>query len=96
MKSSILVLSGAVLLAACSAIDTTPPEDTHIVCQTRTLEWMIGKQADETLLNRAKIESTSRIVRVLKPGQMVTMEYNDQRLNIYVDANNVVERYSCS
>lgn len=96
MKSYILALVGAGLLASCAALDTTPPEDTQVICQTRTLEWMVGKQADETLLNRAKVESTAKVVRVLRPGQMVTMEYSDQRLNIYVDANNVVERYSCS
>lgn len=96
MKHTFLALAGAGMLAACAALDTTPPEDTHVVCQTRTLEWMIGKEADEALVRRAQLEATARMVRVLKPGQMVTMEYSDERLNIYVDADNVVQRYSCS
>ena len=96
MKSSLLALAGAGLLAACAAIDTDPPKDTHVVCQSETLAWTIGKTADETLVRRAQLEATARWVRVLKPGQMVTMEYNDQRLNLYVDASNKVERYSCS
>jgi hypothetical protein len=96
MKHHLLALTGAGLLAACAAIDTTPPEDTHVVCQTQTLEWTIGKTADDTLVRRAQLEATAKYVRVLRPGQMVTMEYNDQRLNLYVDAANKVERYSCS
>jgi hypothetical protein len=96
MKHPILALAGAGILAACAALDTTPPEDTHVVCQTETLAWTIGKTADETLVRRAQLEATGKVARVLRPGQMVTMEYSDQRLNLYVDANNVVERYSCS
>ena len=96
MRSSLLALAGVGLLTACAALDTTPPGDTHVVCQSQTLEWTIGKTADETLVRRAQLEATARYVRVLKPGQMVTMEYSDERLNLYVDANNKVERYSCS
>ncbi len=96
MKSPILALAAAGLLAACAAIDTTPPEDTHLVCQSNTLGWTIGKTADETLVRRAQLEATAKFVRVLKPGQMVTMEYSDERLNLYVDDTNTVIRYSCS
>jgi hypothetical protein len=96
MNHKILALSGAVLLAACGHVDTSPPKDTHLVCNARTLDWTIGKEADEDLVRRAQLEATARIVRVLKPGQMVTMEYNDQRLNLHVDAANKVTSYSCS
>ena len=96
MRSPILALAAASLLAACAAVDTTPPEDTHLVCQSDTLGWTIGKTADETLVRRAQLEATAKYVRVLKPGQMVTMEYSDERLNLYVDDANKVTRYSCS
>jgi hypothetical protein len=96
MKPFILALAGAGLLTACASLDTTPPEDTHVVCNARTLDWTIGKEADETLVRRAQLEATAKIVRVLHPGQMVTMEYSDQRLNLHVDGHNVVTSYSCS
>ena len=35
------------------------------------------------------------MARVLKPGQMVTMEYAEGRLNIDVDAGNVVINLRC-
>jgi hypothetical protein len=95
MKPSILVLAAAGLLAGCGHVDTTPPRDTHVVCNARTLDWTIGREADDDLVRRAQLESTAKIVRVLKPGQVVTMEYSDQRLNIYVDADNKVTSYSC-
>jgi len=96
MKLPVLALAAAGLLGACSHIDSEPPRDTHVICNASNLGWTIGKTADETLVRRAQLEATAKIVRVLKPGQMVTMEYSDQRLNLYVDGNNVVTRYACS
>ena len=96
MNRHLLPLAGVALLAACAALDTDPPRDTHVICQSNTLAWTIGKEADETLVRRAQLEATAKIVRVLKPGQVVTMEYSDQRLNLHVDANNKVTSYSCS
>ena len=96
MKHLFLALAGAGLLAACAALDTTPPEETHVVCQSNSLAWTVGKTADETLVRRAQLEATAKVVRVLRPGQMVTMEYSDQRLNLHVDGDNHVTSYSCS
>jgi hypothetical protein len=95
MKHLVLALAGTGLLMACAAVDTSPPEDTHLVCQTRALDWTIGKTADEDLVRRAQIEATAKTVRVLHPGQVVTMEYSDQRLNIRVDNDNVVLAVTC-
>ena len=67
-----------------------------MICKDSTLSWTIGREADEALVRRAQIEATAKNVRVLRPGQVVTMEYSDQRLNLYVDADNKVLRYSCS
>jgi hypothetical protein len=96
MRGPILALVGAGLLAACAALDTSPPKDTHLICQATTLDWTLGKTADETLVRRAQLEATAKYVRVLRPGQMVTMEYVDDRLNLHVDADNKVTSYSCS
>ncbi|MBW8811101.1 MAG: hypothetical protein JF591_20305, partial [Lysobacter sp.] len=34
-------------------------------------------------------------VRVLKPGQMITKEYMDGRVNVHVDENNVIVDVGC-
>lgn len=49
----------------------------------------IGKLANADVVERA------RMARVLKPGQMVTMEYAEGRLNIDVDARNVITNLRC-
>jgi hypothetical protein len=99
-----VLLAGTLLMSACAEVpvmsdppNTNPPgSEPSGICNATTLGWTTGKLADETLVHRAHGESGAKIVRVLRPGQMVTMEYSEFRLNIYVDANNRVERVSCS
>ena len=89
---------GLGLLAACAAVppDSTPPPDDHAAtCDASMLGWTTGQPADATLVERAKAESGARTVRTLRPGQVVTMEYLEGRLNLYLDANDRVERAAC-
>jgi hypothetical protein len=65
------------------------------VCDAKPLAWTIGKAADADLLARAQAESGARTVRVLHPGQMITMEFSETRLNLRVDTAGKVLSYSC-
>jgi hypothetical protein len=99
MKPSFLAAAAAAtLLGACTTMPPTDdtPGKAPGLCNATTLGWTVGKVADQALVEKAHAESGAKVVRVLRPGQMVTMEYSDQRLNLRVDANNVVEGYSCS
>ncbi|MEI2432517.1 I78 family peptidase inhibitor [Lysobacter yananisis] len=55
----------------------------------------IGKTADAATVERARAAAGGRTVRVLKPGQAITKEYLDGRVNVRVDANNVVVDVGC-
>ncbi|MEI2457285.1 I78 family peptidase inhibitor [Lysobacter firmicutimachus] len=54
-----------------------------------------GKTADTATVERARVDAGGDVVRVLKPGQFVTKEYREGRVNVYVDENNVVISVSC-
>lgn len=54
-----------------------------------------GKVADTATVERARVDAGGDLVRVLKPGQFVTKEYREGRVNVYVDENNVVTSVSC-
>ena len=100
MTRSPIPAIGATLLASLlgGCMTTPPPGDTGKpgLCNASTLAWTIGQPADASLVERAQREAGAKIVRVLKPGQVVTMEYSDMRLNLHVDAANRVTSYSCS
>lgn len=102
MRSLPFLLSlalGVMTLPACTASppimsDPTPPQTAS--CNAEAAKpAAIGKVATAAVLEQARIDAGARMSRVLKPGQMVTMEYAEGRLNIDVDASNVIINLRC-
>jgi hypothetical protein len=86
--------------------DTRPPpkppypeapaaETPAMTCDAAKVQWTVGQLADEALVARAKSESGSERLRVIKPGMAVTMDYREDRLNLDVDADNKVTTARC-
>lgn len=97
----VLALALAVMaLPACTTTtappmsDPTPPQSMSCNADAAKPAAM-GKVATAEVVERARIDAGARMARVLKPGQMVTMEYAEGRLNIDVDARNVVINLRC-
>ena len=94
--ASILSLS----LAACAATPTDddaaslPPGSTA-GCNAEAAQSAVGKQATDEVIEQARQDAGAQVARVLKPGQMVTMEFREGRLNLQVDASNVVTEVRC-
>ena len=64
-------------------------------CNANAARWAIGKVAGADVVAKARSDAGTQIVRVLKPGQMVTMEYHASRLNIDVDDRNIITNVRC-
>lgn len=90
----------AILLTACTTTsappmsDPNPPQSTGCDADAAKSR-AIGKAATAETVERARIDAGAQMARVLKPGQMVTMEYREGRLNIDVDAANVIVNLRC-
>ena len=106
-----LVLSFAAILsasvAACATTESsgttasasTPPSTSAPTeapgCNADAARGVVGQTASADVVEKARMAAGAEIARTLKPGQMVTMEYHASRLNIDVDANNVVTNVRC-
>lgn len=64
-------------------------------CDASDLKFLIGATLDEALTTRARDASGASSVRVIRPGQMVSMDYVAERLNIEVDAAGKVTAARC-
>ena len=64
-------------------------------CNPDEARGAIGKEATAEVVEQARIAAGADVVRTLKPGQVITMEYHASRLNLSVDENNVVVDVSC-
>jgi len=97
--ASLSTLLAAVVLSGCSSTSESTPdpvaETGHSRCEAKAAEFAIGKQASPQLLEQARTRAGAQNARILKPNDMVTLEYRSDRLNLNTDANLVVNRVNC-
>jgi hypothetical protein len=104
--STCLVGFAAAWLGACAASTgsvagpSTPAqrdtvESVRDACDSTKAQWAIGEQATDALLDRARQAAGARSARFLRPGQSITLEYLDSRLNLELDGKDVVRTVRC-
>lgn len=79
----------AVMLAACVPIEAPPPPLAG-TCAAADLQSLVGQPA--SVLQTMRFAGP---VRILRPGDAVTMDYSELRLNIRIDADEVIARVDC-
>lgn len=100
--ASLGTLLAASLLAGCSTTSTesaTDPVTTtdtgYSRCEAKAAEFTIGKKASPELLEQARVRAGAQNARILKPNDMVTLEYRSDRLNLNTDDKLVITRINC-
>ena len=96
-----MLLVAPLILAGCATaprhqtvpITSVPPGSTCV--QSAALDSYIGQPASTELGARLMGASTARVLRWVPHGSMVTMEHRADRLTVWLDANNRVERLTC-
>lgn len=83
-----VLIASALFLAACQMPADTPPAEGS--CGADALQHLIG--APVTAVQEI---DTPEGMRVIGPGQPVTMDYRADRLNVEHDANDVITRIYC-
>ena len=64
-------------------------------CDASSLGDLVGRAVSQELGAEALRRSGSRILRWIRPGDVVTMDYSEQRLNIHLDGQNRVDHFAC-
>ena len=55
----------------------------------------MGQNSTASVVELARVRSGAQMARVLRPGQVITKEFNAQRLNLEVDANGRIVAVRC-
>jgi hypothetical protein len=92
----LLLLPPVLALAACaSQPDAGKPAAGSGTCNADPAQSYLGKPASDAHLQAAFKASGATTMRSLKPGQPMTMDYRQDRVNILQDASGNIERISC-
>ncbi len=77
--------------AAPPSVDT-PPAPT---CDASQVQGLVGQALDEGKAEQARVDAGAASVRVLRPGQAVTLEFNGARLNIELGGDERITALRC-
>jgi hypothetical protein len=101
-RASLATLLVASVLAGCSTGGSSggssapaAPAGNDGRCEASGADFTIGKLASPELMEQARKTSGSQMARILKPHDMITLEYRSERLNLNVDDKGVVTRVNC-
>jgi hypothetical protein len=89
------------LMSACGSAATagsdagSAPIPAATRCNAAPAQFAVGQIVNATLESDARSRAGARTSRVLKPDQVVTMEFNAERLSLSVDNAGRVTRVSC-
>jgi len=64
-------------------------------CNPDAVQDEVGKPATVERIEAIRVRSGSKVVRVVRPGQMVTMDFRGDRVDIRVDAQDVIVSVGC-
>jgi len=83
-------LTTLLFLAGCIPEPTPAPPPQETACGAAELQGLVGQSAK--VLETMRF---SQVMRVLRPGMAVTMDFSAERLNIEVDTSGRISRVSC-
>lgn len=66
------------------------------VCDANGAAFALGAAATPILIEQALIGASASAVRVIRPGDLVTLDYRTDRLNIELDAVGRVVAVTCN
>ncbi|HUR88403.1 MAG TPA: I78 family peptidase inhibitor [Ramlibacter sp.] len=95
-------LLSTVLLAACAEqppqVPEAPPPPVFAPgeCDAQAAQAFVGKPYNTPLGEQARQSARAERVRAVRPGDMVTQEFDARRLTIDVDGQGNVARVRCS
>ena len=80
-------------LTACTQAETPPPvKPMPFACDPKEFASFIGQ--DEAVLAATTFQQ-GVVLRIAKPGQPMTMDYNDARVNFFLDASGKINKVTC-
>lgn len=91
-----LPLLASLLVAGCATAPSggiAPPQAGS--CRNEGLDAFIGQDATPETGSEIMRASGARVLRWVPKGALITMEFSADRVTIYLDANNKIERVSC-
>jgi hypothetical protein len=97
IRPTVLTLLSLALIG-CQSQPEKPVQGSNYIegrCNASAVQRLVGEKASPELLDQARDQSGATVARILRPGDIVTLEYNDQRLTLSTDETLKIQRIGC-
>jgi peptidase inhibitor I78 family protein len=71
------------------------PPPTSTTCDASKAQFAIGERASSELLEKARVAAGAEVARFLRPNEPITTEFLSSRLNLNLNAKDVVHSAYC-
>jgi hypothetical protein len=78
-----------------AATPVATPSGGNGQCDASTVQTIVGERFSDRAAQNAQSRAGASTLRVLQPGQVMTMEYNPQRLTVVVDESGAIASARC-
>lgn len=104
LPARLLAAVALAALAGCSGYGQAPagsaateaaPPPAAAQCNAQAAQFAVGQNSTASVMESARARSGAHMARILRPGQVTTMEFNAQRLNLEVDAGGRIVAARC-
>ena len=100
LKNAVLkgLLPALVVLAGCANPGpATGPTGAPLggTCKAQPAQSAVGKNSTAKVVEAARVSAGALMARIIRPGQMVTKEFDAERLNLEVDAAGRIVAVRC-
>ena len=96
IRTTALLLAPALLGACATTVPAGPPaNEGGGACNADAARGFIGQRVSEALGAQILAATGARSLRWGPPGGMMTMDYRDDRVNVFYDAGSMIERVTC-
>ena len=85
----------ALALGASGCASAPPAGANTRLCNDASLGWAVGQKAEEAVMRRLYAESGAGLVNPIGPDSIVRRDSRTDRLRVYIDRDNTIERVSC-
>jgi len=100
IRTNARMVGPLLLLSAGGCMATIHPggekaEAPAAACNAGRIGAAVGHVLDDAMGEKLRQDAGARTIRVIHPGQPVTMDYRQDRLNVEVDADGRIIRVNC-
>lgn len=96
MRAPAFLLAPALLVACATDAPPVPPERDGVgTCNANAARNFVGQRATEAVAAQILAATGARSLRWGPPGGAMTMDYREYRVNVFYDANMLIERVTC-